>query len=161
GYYARARSLHHCARLVVEQHGGRFPEDEEGLRALPGIGAYTAAAIAAIAFDRPAVVVDGNVERVMARLFAVPTPRPEANPQLPQLAAGMTPAERPGDYAQAVMDLGATICLPRRPRCLLCPWQHDCAAHAAGTAEALPARAPKAVRPLRHGIAFWAVDGDG
>ncbi|MFO1061494.1 MAG: NUDIX domain-containing protein [Dongiaceae bacterium] len=141
--------------------GGRFPEDEAGLRALPGVGDYTAAAIAAIAFDRPATVVDGNVERVIARRFAVATPLPAAKPELKRLAATLTPAARPGDYAQALMDLGATVCLPRRPRCLLCPWSADCAAHAAGTMEDYPARSPKPERPLRHGVAFWAVRGDG
>jgi A/G-specific adenine glycosylase len=161
GYYARARNLHRCARQLVERHGGRFPDDEAGLRALPGIGAYTAAAIAAIAFDRPATVVDGNVERVIARLFRVAEPLPPAKPALHRLAARLTPRQRPGDYAQAVMDLGATICQPRRPRCLLCPWQATCAAHAAGEEEAYPRKSPKAERPLRHGVAFWAVREPG
>jgi A/G-specific adenine glycosylase len=161
GYYARARNLHRCARLVAAELGGRFPEDEAGLRALPGVGDYTAAAIAAIAFDRPATVVDGNVERVIARRFAVATPLPAAKPALRRLAATLTPAERPGDYAQALMDLGATVCLPRRPRCLLCPWSAECAAHGAGTMEDYPGRTPKPERPLRHGVAFWAVRGDG
>lgn len=161
GYYARARNLHRCARELVERHRGRFPDTEAGLRALPGIGAYTAAAIAAIAFDRPATVVDGNVERVMARLFAVAEPLPQAKPALHRLAATLTPRQRPGDYAQAVMDLGATICQPRRPRCLLCPWRAACAAHAAGEEEAYPAKTPKAERPLRHGVAFWAVHEPG
>ena len=161
GYYARARNLHRCARQLVERHGGRFPDDEAGLRALPGIGAYTAAAIAAIAFDRPATVVDGNVERVMARLFRVAEPLPPAKPALHRLAALLTPPRRPGDYAQAVMDLGATICQPRRPRCLLCPWQAACAAHAAGAEEAYPRKTPKSLRPLRHGVAFWVVREPG
>ena len=122
GYYARARNLHRCARAVVQDHGGVFPDTEDGLRALPGIGAYTAAAIAAIAFDRPATVVDGNVERVMARLHGVETPLPDAKPVLRRLAALTAPDDRPGDYAQATMDLGATVCTARSPKCLLCPW---------------------------------------
>lgn len=160
GYYARARNLHACARAVAAA-GGRFPETEAGLAALPGIGAYTAAAIAAIAFDRPATAVDGNVERVIARLFAVEEPLPAAKPRLRRLAARLTPRRRPGDYAQAIMDLGATVCLPRRPKCMLCPWAGACAARAAGRQEALPARAPKAAKPRRHGVAFWAVRRDG
>ncbi len=154
GYYARARNLVACARAVADDHGGRFPDDEAGLRALPGIGAYTAAAIAAIAFGRRAVVVDGNVERVMARLFAVTEPLPGARPTLRAHAARLTPAERPGDYAQAVMDLGATICTPKSPDCGACPWQGTCAARAAGNPADLPRRSPKAARPLRRGIAY-------
>ncbi|MDH3738400.1 MAG: A/G-specific adenine glycosylase, partial [Alphaproteobacteria bacterium] len=161
GYYARARNLHKCARVVADDHGGVFPDTEEGLRALPGIGPYTAAAIAAIAFDRPATVVDGNVERVMARVFAVTEPLPAAKRWLHRLAAGLTPSSRPGDYAQAVMDLGATVCTPRAPKCLMCPWQGGCRAVALGTAETLPRRAPKAERPLRQGLVFWAVRSDG
>jgi A/G-specific adenine glycosylase len=161
GYYARARNLHKCARMVAEQYGGRFPEDEVGLRQLPGVGDYTAAAIAAIAFDRPATVVDGNVERVIARLFGVTTPLPPAKPRLKALAAGLTPAMRPGDYAQAVMDLGATICTPRKPKCMLCPWSKACAARRAGIAERLPAKLAKADKPTRRGVAFWVTDGTG
>ncbi len=161
GYYARARNLHKCAQAVSETHAGRFPDDEAGLRALPGIGPYTAAAVAAIAFDRPAAPVDGNVERVVARLFEVTTPLPGAKTELKALAESLTPAERPGDFAQAMMDLGATVCLPRRPRCLACPLTGRCAARAAGRAEALPRRAPKAPRPTRRGVAFWLVDGAG
>ncbi|HLI12956.1 MAG TPA: A/G-specific adenine glycosylase [Alphaproteobacteria bacterium] len=157
GYYARARNLHRCAREVRDRHGSRFPDNAAALAKLPGIGPYTAAAIAAIAFDEPATVVDGNVERVMARLFGVATPLPGAKPRLRTLAAALTPAERPGDYAQAVMDLGAVICTPRRPRCVLCPWQPRCAARAQGLAEELPRRAAKPVRPLRRGVAFWLV----
>jgi A/G-specific adenine glycosylase len=160
GYYARARNLHACAQVVSRELGGRFPDNEEGLRALPGIGPYTAAAIAAIAFDRPAVVVDGNVERVMVRLFAEEAPLPVVKPRLRELAARLTPRERPGDYAQGVMDLGATVCTPARPACLACPWRPDCRAHALGIAEALPRRAPKAAKPVRHGIAWLAVDAD-
>ena len=161
GYYARARNLHACARLVASEHGGRFPDDQDGLRALPGIGPYTAAAIAAIAFDIPATAMDGNVERVIARLRNVTTPLPVAKPELHALAAAITPRARAGDYAQAIMDLGATVCSPRNPRCGLCPWSAACAAREAGTAESLPAKTPKSARPLRHGIAFWAVRGDG
>lgn len=161
GYYARARNLHKCARAVAAEHGGAFPDTEAELRELPGIGPYTAAAIAAIAFDRPAAVVDGNVERVMARLFAVEESLPGAKAQLRALAEGLTPPARPGDYAQAAMDLGATVCTPRAPKCLMCPWQPDCRAQARGIAESLPRRVPKAERPLRQGLAFWTVRSDG
>ena len=161
GYYARARNLHKCARILVADHGGRFPDSEKGLRALPGIGAYTAAAIAAIAFDRRATVVDGNVERVVARLFAVEDPLPGAKPALYRLADGLTPDRRAGDYAQAMMDLGATVCTPRSPDCGRCPLAEDCAASRAGIAERLPKRAAKAVRPTRYGTAFWTVRPDG
>jgi A/G-specific adenine glycosylase len=161
GYYSRARNLKACAEAVAERHGGVFPDTEEGLRGLPGIGAYTAAAIAAIAFDRPAPVVDGNVERVLTRVFAVDTPLPAAKPEIRRLAALLTPAERPGDYAQAVMDLGATICTPKRPACGLCPWNAACAARAAGTQERYPLKAAKAERPVRRGTAFVAVRADG
>ena len=156
GYYARARNLHACAQAVAERHGGLFPTTLDGLRALPGIGDYTAAAIAAIAFDRRAAAVDGNVERVIARLYAVTEPLPAAKPRLRELAAALVPRTRAGDFAQAVMDLGATICTPRRPRCVLCPWRGDCAARRAGIAEALPARAEKPERPLRYGVAVLA-----
>ncbi len=161
GYYARARNLLACARAVAAGHGGRFPDTEAALRALPGIGGYTAAAIAAIAFDRPAVVVDGNVERVMARLFAVETPLPAAKPELRALAARLTPAARPGDYAQAVMDLGATVCTPRAPACVLCPWSAACAARKAGIAADLPRRTAKPAKPVRHGTAWLALRADG
>ncbi len=161
GYYARARNLHRCARILAEDHGGRFPDSEAGLRRLPGIGAYTAAAIAAIAFGRPATAVDGNVERVIARLYRVRAPLPGARTRLRDLAARLTPAERPGDHAQALMDLGATVCTPRRPACSLCPWAASCAAGAAGDPETLPARAAKKARPVRRGIAFWTRRPDG
>jgi A/G-specific adenine glycosylase len=161
GYYARARNLHKCARVVSAEHGGRFPETEAELLRLPGVGAYTAAAIAAIAFGRKATVMDGNVERVIARLFAITDPLPGAKPMLRDLAASLTPDERPGDYAQAIMDLGATICLPRKPKCLLCPWAEHCRARHAGIAESLPARRPRAERPKRHGIVFWTLRQDG
>jgi len=161
GYYARARNLHACARAVVERHGGRFPEDPAALRALPGIGAYSGAAIAAIAFDQRAAAIDGNVERVVARLYAVPEPFPAAKPRLRALAAAMVPEKRAGDFAQALMDLGATICMPRRPRCVLCPWRACCAALASGLADALPARTEKPEQPLRYGVAFWLTREDG
>ena len=161
GYYARARNLHKCARVVAEERDGRFPDTEEGLRDLPGIGAYTAAAIAAIAFDRPATVVDGNVERVVSRLFAIETPLPTAKPELKRLAATLTPKRRPGDFAQAMMDLGATVCTPRNPKCLLCPLRPNCAAEAAGLAAELPRRAPKAERPTRRAVAFWTLSPGG
>ncbi len=161
GYYARARNLHACARMIAEWRDGRFPEDEDSLSALPGIGAYTAAAIAAIAFGRHAVVVDGNVERVMARLFAATEPLPKVKPALRRFAASLTPADRPGDYAQAAMDLGATLCTPKSPACGLCPWMNACEGRKRGIAAALPARAQKAERPVRRGIAFWILRKDG
>jgi A/G-specific adenine glycosylase len=161
GYYARARNLHRCARAVASERAGSFPDSEAELRDLPGIGPYTAAAIVAIAFDRPATVVDGNVERVVARLHAVETPLPAAKRELAVLAGRLTPARRPGDYAQAMMDLGATVCLPRAPKCMLCPLAGHCAAHAAGRAEVLPRRAPKPARPTRHAVAFWIVNPEG
>lgn len=161
GYYARARNLHACAERIVNDHGGRFPDTEEALLSLPGIGAYTAAAIAAIAFDRPAIVVDGNVERVMARLHAEETPLPKAKPLLRAYAGRLTPKARPGDYAQAVMDLGATICTPTRPDCRSCPWQSACLAHAHGLEAELPRRLRKAAKPVRHGIAWVAFDQEG
>ena len=161
GYYARARNLLKCARVVAHDLGGRFPETREGLQALPGIGPYTAAAIAAIAYDTPETVVDGNVERVMARLFAIQTPLPAAKPELRAAAERLTPQERAGDYAQAVMDLGATICIPRRPACGLCPWTGGCAAHAQGIAAELPQRTAKAPKPTRHGIAYVGRRADG
>lgn len=153
GYYARARNLLACARAVAARGG--LPDTEAELRALPGIGAYTAAAIAAIAFGRRAVVVDGNVERVVARLFAVETPLPAAKPELRRLADTITPETRAGDFAQAMMDLGATICTPRNPDCGACPLGQHCAAHAAGAPEHFPRRAPKAARPVRYGTIFW------
>ncbi len=160
GYYARARNLLACARVVAAD-GGRFPDTEEGLRALPGIGPYTAAAVAAIAFGRRAVVMDGNVERVMARLFAVDAPLPGAKPVLYALAGRLTPAERAGDYAQAVMDLGATVCTPRQPACGICPWREPCAGRRLGIAAELPRKTPKAERPVRQGIVYLARRADG
>ncbi|HKF70937.1 MAG TPA: A/G-specific adenine glycosylase [Stellaceae bacterium] len=161
GYYARARNLHACARAVMAEHGGRFPGTVEGLRALPGIGAYTAAAIAAIAFDRKAAAVDGNVERVVARLFAVEAPLPAAKAELRHLTGTLVPDRRAGDFAQALMDLGAAVCTPRAPRCILCPIGDSCRGRGLGLAETLPRRRAKAARPTRRGIAFWAVRPDG
>ena len=156
GYYARARNLLKCARAVVADHGGRFPDTHDALLALPGIGPYTAAAVSSIAFDRPETVLDGNVERVMARVHDIHTPLPAAKPELMARARALTPDARPGDYAQAVMDLGATICTPRAPACGICPWRDPCAARAAGTAADLPRKTPKKAKPLRHGTLYVA-----
>jgi A/G-specific adenine glycosylase len=161
GYYARARNLLACARAVVAQHGGVFPADLAALRALPGVGPYTAAAIAAIAFDRAEVVVDGNVERVMARVFAIETPLPLAKPELVQAASTLTPKLRAGDYAQAVMDLGATICTPRQPACAICPWTAGCQARAEGIAAELPRKLAKAAKPTRTGQVWLGRRADG
>jgi A/G-specific adenine glycosylase len=161
GYYARARNLHACARAVATIHDGCFPEDETGLLALPGVGAYTAAAIRAIAFDQPASAVDGNVERVITRLFAIETPLPDAKPEIRARAGRLVPQQRAGDYAQAMMDLGATVCTPRRPRCVICPLMAGCRARKLGIAEDLPRRAPKAAKPTRRGLAFVLARKDG
>lgn len=156
GYYARARNLLACARAVASM--GAFPDSEAELLKLPGIGPYTAAAIAAIAFGRHAVVVDGNVERVAARVFALEAPLPGARPELRRLAANLTPEARCGDFAQAMMDLGATICTPRAPKCQLCPVTRDCAGR--DRAEQFPVKAPKAARPERKASLFWLTHGD-
>jgi A/G-specific adenine glycosylase len=161
GYYARARNLHACARTVVERHGGCFPDEVAALAALPGIGRYTAAAIAAIAFGKRATPVDGNIERVIARLFAVGAPLPGAKPEIRRRAESLTPDERPGDFVQALMDLGAMICTPVRPSCALCPWNDACAAHRLGSPESFPRKAPKAQGRLRRGAAFWIERADG
>jgi A/G-specific adenine glycosylase len=161
GYYARARNLHACARAVMERHAGIFPDSIEALRALPGIGDYTAAAVAAIAFDAAAVPVDGNVERVVARLFAVEDELPAGKPVIKRLARSLLPQRRAGDFAQALMDLGATICSPKRPACALCPWNGSCAALALGRQETFPRKAPKREGILRHGAAFVALRADG
>ncbi|MDO5603839.1 MAG: A/G-specific adenine glycosylase [Paracoccus sp. (in: a-proteobacteria)] len=158
GYYARARNLLACARQVAA--AGSFPDTREGLQALPGIGPYTSAAIAAIAFGRAETVVDGNVERVVARLFAVQTPLPAAKPELVRLAGTLTPAARPGDFAQAMMDLGATICTPRKPACVICPLSDPCRARAAAIAADLPRRSPRPERPARHGTVWLAWNDD-
>ncbi|WP_420013209.1 A/G-specific adenine glycosylase [Tateyamaria sp.] len=161
GYYARARNLLKCARAVVADHGGQFPADHAALLKLPGIGPYTAAAIASIAFDLRHTVVDGNVERVMARMHDEHTPLPSAKPILTEMADALTPAKRPGDYAQAVMDLGATICTPKSPACGICPWRDPCVARVNGTAPELPKKTPKAAKPIRHGTVYIATRGDG
>jgi len=161
GYYARARNLHACARAVLERHGGQFPESEVELLALPGIGPYTAAAIRAIAFDRPASAVDGNVERVITRLYAIETPLPDSKTEINARAADLVPKQRAGDYAQALMDLGATVCTPRNPSCVICPFVGDCQAQARGLTEELPRRAPKALKPTRRGLAFVLSRKDG
>jgi len=160
GYYARARNLHACAKAVAAQHGGEFPGTEDGLLTLPGIGAYTAAAIAAIAFDRRASPVDGNIERVIARLYAVEEELPAAKPRIRALAAQLTPARRAGDFAQAMMDLGATICTPKKPACVLCPWRELCAARVRGDQESFPRKAEKKTGALRRGAAFVVLRDD-
>jgi A/G-specific adenine glycosylase len=160
GYYARARNLLACARAVVADHGRRFPDDEAVLRALPGIGAYTAAAIAAIAFGKRAVAVDGNVERVVSRLFAVKEALPAARPKIRALADRLVPDEGAGDFAQAMMDLGSSICTPRNPDCGRCPISDWCAAFAEGAPGRYPVKAPKAARPHRTGSAYW-LEHDG
>lgn len=160
GYYARARNLLACARAVANEHGGVFPDTEEGLRALPGVGAYTAAAVAAIAFDRYAHVVDGNVERVVSRLFRIATPLPTAKPEMRARAAELTDPGRPGDWAQAMMDLGAMICRPKVPLCERCPVAEGCEARAAWDQETYPVKAAKKVRPRRYGAAYVLTRGD-
>ncbi|HEX4765504.1 MAG TPA: A/G-specific adenine glycosylase [Lichenihabitans sp.] len=161
GYYARARNLHACANAVVVHFGGRFPPTETALRALPGIGDYTAAAVAAIAFGEAATVVDGNVERVVARLFALETPLPEARPAIRRLAATLVSADRPGDFAQATMDFGATLCTPRSPACAICPVRRECQARVRGVQQDLPRRSPRAMRPQRFGAAVVLRRPDG
>jgi A/G-specific adenine glycosylase len=155
GYYARARNLLKCARAVVDAYDGNLPGSEGELLKLPGIGPYTAAAIAAIAFGKRAVVVDANVERVVARLFAISTPLPLAKPLIWEAADSITPDNRAGDFAQAMMDLGATLCSVRSPACPLCPLNDDCAAYRAGNPEAHPVKPPKRAKPLRTGTAYW------
>jgi A/G-specific adenine glycosylase len=161
GYYARARNLLKCARAVVNEHGGVFPADHAALLKLPGIGPYTAAAVSSIAFDLRHTVLDGNVERVMARLYDIHTPLPAAKPALMARADALTPSNRPGDYAQAVMDLGATICSPKSPACGICPWRDPCAARAAGSQGELPKKTPKKPKPVRHGTIYLAQRADG
>jgi A/G-specific adenine glycosylase len=161
GYYSRARNLHQCAVTVAARADGQFPRSEAELLELPGVGPYTAAAIAAIAYGVPATPVDGNIERVVSRLFAVTHPLPAAKREIKRLAATLTPAKRAGDHAQAMMDLGATVCTPKRPSCLMCPLQQDCHAHARGIAETLPKKAAKPERPVRYGTAFLVLREDG
>ncbi len=159
GYYARARNLLACARAVAEKGG--FPQTQAELRALPGLGPYTAAAVAAIAFGERAAVVDGNVERVMSRVFDIVTPLPAARAEIRARSDSLTPADRPGDYAQAVMDLGATICTPRKPACVLCPWRDACLARIRGVQEARPVKPPKKAIPQRRGVAYVGRREDG
>ena len=161
GYYSRARNLLKCARMVVAEHDGRFPDSEDALLKLPGIGPYTAAAIAAIAFNQPAAPVDGNIERVLARLFDLHTPLPALKAEIKAENQKLVPPDRPGDFAQAMMDLGATLCTPKRPDCLLCPWREICQANAKGTAELLPKKAPKKPKPERSGTVFWLENQKG
>ncbi len=161
GYYARARNLHACARTIVERHDGKIPATEALLRELPGIGPYTAAAIAAIAFDECTSPVDGNIERVIARLHALDTPLPAAKPEIAKFVRALTPPQRAGDFAQAMMDLGATICTPKSPACILCPWNAGCVAYTRGTTETYPRRAPKREGDLRRGVAFVVRRADG
>jgi A/G-specific adenine glycosylase len=160
GYYARARNLLKCARMVVDEHGGEFPSTEAGLIKLPGIGAYTAAAIAAIAYDERAIVVDANVERVISRLFAIETPLPAAKAEIRTACDTITPAQRPGDFAQAMMDLGATICSLRNPTCPACPLAYHCTGYKAGIAERLPVKPAKTAKPQRIGTAYWIEKDD-
>lgn len=161
GYYSRARNLKSCAEQVVAKHGGRFPETAEELKRLPGIGDYTSAAIAAIAFDEPVAVVDGNIERIIARCFAVATPLPSAKKDIRNKVADLVPSERPGDFAQAMMDLGATICTPRNPGCSLCPVSACCLGFTQGEMERYPIKAPKAQKPTRKGAAFVIINAQG
>ncbi|WP_231736229.1 MULTISPECIES: A/G-specific adenine glycosylase [unclassified Sphingopyxis] len=160
GYYARARNLLACARAVAADHGGLFPDTEEGLRALPGVGDYTAAAVAAIAFGRPSVVVDANIERVIARHRLIEIPLPAAKRDIKAALAPLVPADRPGDFAQALMDLGATICTVRSPACGICPVMADCRARGRADIERLPVKPPKKAKPHRHGLAYW-IEQDG
>tara|TARA_R110000868_G_scaffold130277_1_gene339894 strand:- start:717 stop:1781 length:1065 start_codon:yes stop_codon:yes gene_type:complete len=160
GYYARARNLHACAGTVAGELGGSFPDTMDGLRALPGIGDYTANAILAAAFDKPASVVDGNVERVLTRFYRIETPMPKAKPEIRRLATELADPDRPGDYAQAIMDLGATICSPRSPDCPSCPWGFACEARVAGDMLDYPRKLKKIARPIRHGTA-WLVRRGG
>jgi len=161
GYYARARNLLKCARHLVADHGAAFPDSEAELLQLPGIGPYTAAAIAAIAFQRPSAPVDGNIRRVFARLFRLKTPPPGLDVKVAARLLEMAPHNRPGDFVQALMDLGSGVCTPTSPDCAACPWTADCAGHAAGVAENLPVKPPKKRKPTRRGVVFWAEDPDG
>jgi A/G-specific adenine glycosylase len=161
GYYSRARNLHACAKIVAQNFAGKFPSSEAALQALPGIGPYTAAAIAAIAFGAPAAAVDGNIERVIARLFVIKTPLPAAKAAIKASAQRLVPRSRPGDFTQAMMDLGATLCTPRAPACALCPLTHVCLGFASGCCEILPRKAPRPKRPIRHGAIFFVERKDG
>ncbi len=160
GYYARARNLHRAAKVVAEKLDGRFPTTVGGLQRLPGVGAYTAAAIAAIAFDVPAAAIDANAERVVARYFAIYEPLPKAKAEIRAMAQRLVPLRRAGDFAQATMDLGAAVCTPRAPACGSCPWQRGCQAHERGVQERLPVKAAERFRPLKRGVAFVALNSD-
>lgn len=161
GYYSRARNLKKCAETIVGDHGGLFPQTAAELATLPGIGPYTAAAIAAIAFDKPVAAVDGNVERVVARIHAIGQPPNDAKKRIRDHAKALVGTHRPGDLAQAVMDLGATVCTPRKPACALCPIAKSCIAWLSGNPEGFPARGAKRHKPVRRGAAFVARRGDG
>jgi A/G-specific adenine glycosylase len=161
GYYARARNIHACAAAIVDQHGGRFPADYATLLSLPGIGSYTAAAIASIAFDQRHAAVDGNVERVISRLHAITTPLPASKPAIRSLTQSMVPEFRAGDFAQAMMDLGATICTPKSPSCTHCPFTDECEGHAKGIAASLPFKQPRKAIPTRHAVAFFIETSNG
>lgn len=161
GYYSRARNLIACARRIADEHGGQFPQTASALAGLPGIGAYTSAAIAAIAFDEAVPVVDGNVERVVARLYAINTPMPAAKPIVREQLAPSVPRDRPGEFAEALMDLGATICTPKKPACSLCPMNPSCSAYQRAEPLAFPVRPPRKPKPTRYGTAFVAVRSDG
>ncbi len=165
GYYARARNLHKCAQTVAHDYGGEFPDDQQKLLQLPGIGPYTAAAIAAIAFNKPTAPVDGNIERVFARLMALDKPSPGLRTDVASELLSMVPHDRPGDFVQALMDLGATVCTPRNPQCGECPWAKlktgGCRAFEGGNAIAYPVKKPRKKKPVRRGVAFWAENGDG
>ena len=154
GYYARARNLHACAQMVAHDYGGQFPDTIEALRALPGIGEYTSHAIAAAAFNRPANVVDGNVERAISRLYALETPLPKSKKEIRTLAGEIADPVRLHDYAQAIMDLGAVVCSPKSPSCLTCPWQSPCLAQKTGNPTQFPTKMPKKAKPLRRGHVF-------
>lgn len=160
GYYARARNLHKCAGVIRDEHGGQFPQNEAQLLKLPGIGPYTAATIAAICFDEATNIVDGNVERVVSRIFKIEAPLPKSRPEYRRLAGTLAPQKRPGDYGQALMDLGATICIPRSPKCDICPWQKFCAVYEDKTQADYPRKIKKAKLPMRHGAAFVLTNGD-
>jgi len=161
GYYARARNLHKCAGVVARDYGGRFPDDEKELLKLPGIGAYTAAAIAAIAFGKRSAPVDGNIVRVISRLMKLETPLPQLRGEISEVFRPLVPGDRPGDFVQAIMDLGSNVCTPRKPLCDQCPWCEACAAYEAGVAGDLPKKAPKKAKPTRHGVVFWTQNADG
>lgn len=163
GYYARARNLHKCAQVVSNDLDGTFPKEQQELEKLPGIGGYTSAAIRAIAFNKPANVVDGNIERIMARIFAIKGPLPDSKKKLKELAGYLSDGreDRPGDYAQALMDLGATICIPKSPKCVLCPVGDMCEARKIGIAETLPAKKPKKAKPQKFGILYWIKNESG